>query len=505
MSKAVSVLKRIMVIEPRHLLAALLGALFALALHEIWVLEGRWFYVTVAAIVMISISLMFIGIFSDFLMVALMFCIPLAGFGKWFFPSDLRDLVFSSPKHNATLEGTLGVGLIDFILVGLYASWFFRIFVLREERLPRLNSLDAFAGIFLVAYVISIPGAPTPALGVYATAYLAKFLLLYFYISRNFKERHLAWLIASFVFAVALEGSFGVIQYTTGKLVGLGLDKGSGGQLGFQYIVPGTENWSRATGTTYDSHTLGLYLSMLIPFLFFLYFAPKFRFELRFLFAGILAFALAVLIMTFTRSGWVACAVSMSFAVFLMLFVWRDGRLVPFLFVAFFIFLLSSPWSLKTIYDRFELSPIETLTVRLDGFEVALNIWAKNLIFGSGAGNYMELLYRYGYGWTNDVIVHNTILWIGSETGIIGLIGFYGAVIAAMRRYWRLAMEPPRDLIAYVGFGAFIALVAFVTEGMATPMHREPTTYTMFWYLIGLSVALTSIRTSQAAQNASAA
>lgn len=157
------------------------------------------------------------------------------------------------------------------------------------------------------------------------------------------------------------------------------------------------------------------------------------------------------------------------------------------------MFLLSSPWSLKLIIDRFELSPIETLSVRLQRFEVGLHIWSKNWLSGSGAGDHMEMLYRYDARWTMPDIRHNTNLWIGSEVGILGLIGFHGAIIAATRRYWRLAFGP-RAVIAYVSFGAFIALVAFVVEGVATPIHREPTAFTIFWYLVALSVALPRIR-----------
>ena len=99
-------------------------------------------------------------------------------------------------------------------------------------------------------------------------------------------------------------------------------------------------------------------------------------------------------------------------------------------------------------------------------------------------------------------IRHNTILWIGSETGILGLIGFYGAIIDATRRYWRLTFGP-RALIAYVSFGAFIAFVAYVVEGMATPIHREPTAFTMFWYLITLGVVLPRIQKDAEARTVS--
>ncbi len=483
----------------RHLLAVVLGGLLAIALYKLWDLEGRWFYVVIIGVIGLSVAMVLAAVFSDFVMICFFFAVPLAGFGKWFFPGNLRDAVWSSAHHNATLEGVLGVGLIDFAIIAFYISWFYRIFVRREQELPKLNLIDFFVVLLFAAYIISIPGTAKPNLGLHATAYLAKFVLLYFYLSRNLQARHLPWLIASMVFAVFLEGALGGIQHTTGRLVGLALDKGAGTALDYQYQVPGTSGWYRATGTLYDSHTLGLYMAMLGPFMLALTFIKSGRPILNLIFGGTLVLSLAILIMTLTRSGWVASAVSMSLAIFLMLFVWRELKLVPFLVLFLFVILLSAPWSVEMVIERIQRAPEGTIDVRIQGYEVAAYMWSKYPIFGFGAGNFMEALYYDSYGWNQDIIVHNTILLLGVEVGILGVTGFYGAIFVAAWRLWKIGKEPT-TVVSRLAFGALIALAATVVEGMATPMHREPTSYTMLWFLIAMGVALPRLH-KEALQN----
>jgi O-antigen ligase len=482
----------------RHLLAAALGGLLAIALYKLWGLEGRWFYAVIIGVIGLSAAMALVAVFSDFVMICFFLAIPLAGFGKWFFPGNLRDTVWSSNHHNATMEGILGLGLVDFAIVAFYMSWFYRIFVLREEELPKVNLIDFFVALLFAAYVISIPGTAKPNLGLHATAYLFKFVLLYFYLSRNLQARHLPWFIGSVIFAILLEGALGAVQHTTGRLVGLALDKGSGTALDYQYQVPGTSGWYRATGTLYDSHTLGLYMAMLGPFMLAMTFWRSGRPLLNLIFGGALVLSLAILIMTLTRSGWVASAVSMTLAIFLMLFVWREGRLVPFLVVFLFVILLSAPWSVDMVIERIQRAPEGTVNVRLQGYEVAAYIWSQYPIFGFGAGNFMEAHYLHSYGWNQDIVVHNTILLLGTEVGVLGVVGFYGAIFVAAWRLWKIG-KTSTSVVRRLAFGAVIALAATVVEGMATPVHREPTAYTMLWLLIAMGVALPRIEKERAA------
>src|SRR5207237_5223343 len=100
-----------------------------------------------------------------------------------------------------------------------------------------------------------------------------------------------------------------------GQLRGLMLDKGAGGeQLDYQEPVSGIEDVTRATGTLYDSHALGLYLAMLLPYTVVLSFLGPVPGHNRFFSILIFALGLIGLVVTFSRSGWLSCALSMAVA-----------------------------------------------------------------------------------------------------------------------------------------------------------------------------------------------
>ena len=49
----------------RHAVVAFLGAVFAVILYKIWSLDGRWFYVSIAALIMLSVAGFSAPRFSD--------------------------------------------------------------------------------------------------------------------------------------------------------------------------------------------------------------------------------------------------------------------------------------------------------------------------------------------------------------------------------------------------------------------------------------------------------
>ncbi|MGH8526075.1 MAG: hypothetical protein ACREXY_18295, partial [Gammaproteobacteria bacterium] len=238
----------------RFCAVAALGFAFSMALYHVWELELRWLGATVVGVAGIGLAMCVAEVFSDFMLIALMFTLPLVSFSKWFWPEGLA----ADERGDLIYSGAFGIGLLDFILVALYLSWFYRIFVIRSESLPSLNLLDLFVVWFVVANLIAVIGSPHPFYGVGVVEFLLKYALLYFYISRNIRARHLPWLLGAIAFAIVLEAGLGAYQVSTGKLLGIALDKGAGGDaLSYQYSVPGTEGRYRATGTCYDSHSLG--------------------------------------------------------------------------------------------------------------------------------------------------------------------------------------------------------------------------------------------------------
>jgi hypothetical protein len=469
----------------RYGLVAFLGALFALCLYPAWSLELRWFVVVIAAIVMLSMAMIFISRFSDFLLILLMLCIPLAAFSKWLFVDPGLAIDEAAP-----VSGAVSIGITDFLLAGLYLSWFVKIFITREQRLPRLEGIDKWVAFYVIAVVLSLWRTPDLPRGLWALEHLVKHVMVYFYVSRHLRKRHLRWFIIAIFWAIVLQSSLGIVQNQTGKFSGILIDKGKGGEyVDYQYSVPGIEDFTRASGTTHDSHAMGVYMAMLIPFtVVFLVSTPSLKGG--YVLASRLLFALGTmaLVVTFSRSAWISYGVSLLvvIGVFLM---WRERFSVPAVFALLVLTVLIAPWGVKYITTRFASAPKDIMTARFQQFVVAWNMWRDNLIFGQGAGSYMRALEVYNTNWSKNLPAHNVFLYIGAETGLLGVIGFYGIVIAAFSRCWRL-LKGKSDLTRRMALAIFAGLIAYVLDGLTNPLFREAVVYMMFWFSVSLAAAL---------------
>src|SRR5262249_4790911 len=155
-----------------------------------------------------------------------------------------------------------------------------------------------------------------------------------FVVSRNLQPRHATWVIGGMLFTLAIEVMMGMVQGTTGHLLGLGRDKGAGGaELETQYEVPGIEQVGRATGTTYDSHAYALVVAMLLPYPALLLVRRGTTGRLRLLAIGLLVLGMAAFVYSYSRSGYITLALSLLVPVAIM--TWRgDLRGLGGLFAA---------------------------------------------------------------------------------------------------------------------------------------------------------------------------
>ncbi len=470
-------------------LAIVLGTGFGLALNPLWSLEGRWFVVCIVGIGMAAVAMMVASRFSHVTFIALLFSVPLAGFSKWSFLDESR---FSQDVRDASLyTGTLGIGLVDCLLLAGYAAWAFRIFALRAERLPRLDKIDRWVGLVVLASVLSQWGAVQP-LALFALEHQLKYALIYFYVSRHFQREHLPWFMASIGFAVLTESAIGVLQFVDALPPGLILDKGAGGdRLEQQYRVPGIENVSRATGSLYDSHALGTYLSMLIPFLVMFLYKRDLAVRLRVACGVLFGLALVALVVTYSRSAWLGTAFSTGLCV-LVLLAWRERYVGKSLLVVLIAAVVSGPLLLSKVFARLFDAPTDLLLVRFEQFPIAWAIWRENFLFGAGAGNYMVRMEAVNTNWALPEPVHNVMLFIGAELGLLGVIAYYGLVAVVLARFWALARRRDEPWCR-VAVAAFAGMLAYVFDGMSNPIFREPTIYMFFWISVAVATALSRI------------
>ncbi|MCB1880447.1 MAG: O-antigen ligase family protein [Gammaproteobacteria bacterium] len=468
-------------------ITVLAGMLVAFVAYHLWSLKTQHIVVIVVAVVLASFSMMFLRRYSDFLLVGLLCSIPLAAFTKSFF--------FNSWDHDARAKGVMrfsgvvSVALPDIILLGLYFLWAFNIAVMRTSKFPRLHRYDVLPLLLIAAYIFSIPGSPEPKAAVFGLYFLTHHFLIYFYLSRHIELRHFPWIVIVFLFTILPEAVLGMFQYVSGKWLTLAWSRGVGESS--QYVVPGIEHIKRAVGTTFDSHSFGIYMAMLAPFPLVVAFARSTRPQYRVLWGGVFVIAMVAVVLSFSRSAWLSAAISLTliWAVHLM---WGQREVLPPTMLLMLLMLILSPWWVPLIIERFVSAGPELLTSRFDQFPVAWAIWKDHFFFGYGVGNYMEALHDYNKPGVIELPVHNVFLWVAAETGLFGVITFFGVIFAALMRLWRIIRRhsEPTSVLALAVFGA---LIAYLLDGLTDPLFREPVVYMMYWVCIAMSVAISRI------------
>ena len=475
----------------RYLLpaAVVAGGLFAVILIPIWSLSPRWFAVVIAAVTLISLTLVLVQRLDDVLMGSHLLLLPLASVQKWLFLGDYPADV----KNVAVLSGAISVGITEFLLVGIYILWFLQVIVARSKPVPRLGSFDGLLLLFLLANVLSLPNAEDAKLGLFAIAHLIRHILIYFYFSQRLAARHLPWILVAIGVAIAGESLLGLVQYRTGLLSGIILDKGAGSDDAVQYEVPGIENVTRATGTSYDSHSYGLFLAMLMPFpLALLLSARHFVLRERLLLLALLGLGAIGVFASFSRSSWLILVIGTLLVNFVML-LRREKHILFKTAILGVLALLAAPVVLPSVLKRFDAQGRANLEARFDQYPIARQIWQRNLLTGNGIGNYMVALDDYRPDDSLKEPVHNVFLWLAADTGIVGATMFYIVVGAAMIRLAKLvrAGRAPTDLFA---LAALAALTVYVVDGLTNPLFRESLVYMLFWFILALSVALPRIQ-----------
>jgi O-antigen ligase len=478
----------------RFSLVVLSGAFLALIAYKLWSLEPQHLVVVVAGVTLMCFSMAFLRRFSDFLLASLLCSIPLASFTKTFFFTNWD--YESRFKAAMRFSGVVAISVPDILIAGLYFMWGVNIFVLRTRSFPRPAKYDLLPFLLVAAYLLSIPGSPTPKAAIFGTFFLARNVLLYFYVSRNVERRHLPWILAACSLAILPETGLAAFQYLTGKWLSLAWSRGVGEGLDTQYVVPGIEHISRATGTTFDSHSFGLYMAMLAPFPFAAAFARSTPSRYRVLLAGAFILAAMAIVLSFSRSAWLSAAISLTVCWGIHL-LWGERRvLAPTAVIALILFTLA-PWYAPLIAERFTSAGSEILTSRFDQFPIAWRIWKDHFLFGYGVGNYMEALETYNTQGVLELPVHNALLWVAAESGLFGVVAFFGVAFAALARAGK-SIRRHREPSSTVAIALFSAIIAYLLDGLTDPLFREPVVYTMYWISVALTVAVARIEVSSA-------
>ncbi|MFZ5452615.1 MAG: O-antigen ligase family protein [Thermodesulfobacteriota bacterium] len=393
--------------------------------------------------------------------------------------------------------------LIYLPLLALYVIWIFRRCFGKQPMPISTTGLLSFAGLFCTVLIstifISEPDAST-MYAIFAIFDLTWSGLIFIYFSSEIREIKELRLITALLITIGVgEALMAIGQNLTGTFLGLeflGARKPIVGYLGLLTL-------SRVTGTMGHPAALAEFFDLIIPVSFAMIFYPMAR---RYQ----LLVGLCVIIefigtgMSYSRGG-IFWTIMASGAILLFNFCRRQG-LVRGLFTTFAlgvlttILLLVIPNPLQKGLLRTEPG---TALGRLPLMQVAYNMIGHHPWLGVGLNNYVPVAQKYDFtaeqlttGWNSAV--HNVYLFIAGEIGLIGLF-FLLMLVATV--FWRLlpALRSTEPLIACVGLGILAALVGhlfhWLTDLSTWTSHR------LFWFELGLAVAIGHIAARKANEN----
>jgi len=326
--------------------------------------------------------------------------------------------------------GGLGVSLTTVSLVALYVLWLADILTRTTEPpswalLRRTLPLGLYVGFAALSATV----ATDAVLSMFEVFLLGQTFLLYFYVVARVQTREdLLFIFLVLLIGAVAESLIMIWVYLTSQQISFA---GMSTQVAAQY----TEGPQlRPGGTIGSPNVAAAYLCLLMaPALSFLLTRLRGFYKLL----ASLAFGLGsiALILTLSRGGWIAFALSITVLCFV---AWRRRWLSPSLLLSLLVMIILGVLLFRdTIALRVLKYDRGAAYGRIPLMKLAFHMIADNPVLGVGANNFGAVIDQYA---TPDIThewlytVHNKYLLVWAETGFGGLLAFVTFLLSTVRR-----------------------------------------------------------------------
>jgi len=380
--------------------------------------------------------------------------------------------------------GGLSISATTIALAGLYVSWFTRSLVNRNAEARSSLNINLPLLLYLAITAISVTVAQDISLSLFEVFLLLEACLVYFYVASNVKTRQDVLFVVSLLLIACLLESLAMIAL---KFTGIPSTLW-GAPTHIHIDTDAKQGFMRIGGTVGSSNFAAAYLSISLASAASLLFTNLGRAH-KCLALAVLGLGGVALILTFSRGGWMALALSLTL---ICLLGWR--RLG---------FSLKTPIAIILILGMLYLPFHSAISARLLGddrgsaqsriplMKLAFRIIEDNPILGVGANNFTVVMDRYltpefRHGFL--FAVHNKYLLVLSETGAVGLLSFLAFLLDALRKGWQCWARQDR-LLSPLALG-FAAGMAGHMVHMSVDVFRGRPTQQLLWLIAGLLTAM---------------
>ena len=347
-----------------------------------------------------------------------------------------------------------------------------------------LSIFNVFLMIFVVCVLLAevfsiMPGSSLRFLAFYLTCFI---LVLLFMVSIRTKEE-MSEVLAIILAGMTIGGLYGIYQKFMGVAVNASwidtkLNQGS---------------LSRVYAFFYNPNNFAEIIVMFIPFYLAAFFNSKSLYK-KLIYLAMAVPPFAALLLTQTRSAWIAFAVAGLVYVF-----FKEKRLIP---VFLLLGVLAIPLLPQSIILRIRTitNPEDTSSeTRLALYQTVLPILKDYWFTGLGLGN--ETLLRVSrnyYSFIDNGSIpshsHNLYLQIWLETGIAGILSFLAFIGATVKKSIRTICSSKDSYINNVLIAGLASLSGIFVIGIVEYVWFYQRVMLFFWVVTGIMLAALCIR-----------
>jgi O-antigen ligase len=408
----------------RGLLAGIAGLMLGLFTTKVSSLPPQWAPLFVAAVLFLAL-MMLVRDVRKLLLAVILWDIP--------FRVDIHPGYREEAAQLGAVAG-FDISITTIVLVILYVMWIGEFFTKRASTPRPLVQPSLPVILYLAFAVLSVSVASDVTLSAFQIFLLLHMLLLYLYIASTVQTRQeVVFIVMMLLVGLILESAIIVGVGLTGRdftFAGMSTAVDANfAEKAWQSVRPGGTIGSPNNAASYLSIALSIALGVMLS---------RLRPWYKWLAASALGLGGVALILTLSRGGWTAFAVSL---VILCLAAWRRGWLSPTVLCALVITgALVALFYQDAIFTRLTEDDKGAMYSRIPLVKLALRMIAENPVLGVGANNFALRMNDYI---TPDIVgewlytVHNKYLLVWSETGIGGLLAFLWFFVATLRRGWQ--------------------------------------------------------------------
>lgn len=399
--------------------------------------------------------------------------LPLGLAGMILVIKDLRIGILAVAFLFPFIPTILTIGLVDFILLVFAVNT-----VVNKPALkygPMSIWIVLFGGINLFTAIFSV----TPLASIQAALAIVSFLALYFVLINTVTDRKFfCLLIVVLILSASLQSLYGIYQYQAG-------------------ISTVEHHWTdaelfpelntRVFGTLDNPNILAQYLELIIPLTLGLFWSTR-DWLRKALLLGAASLMFLCLILTYSRAGWIAFA--LSIIVFSIL---RDRRILLVAGIAGLVGMYFLPGSvMERIASIGNLSESSN-TYRIFIWKASLKMIRDFWYCGVGLGVQAFAKIYNGFYIREGVYAfhtHNLYLQILIETGVLGITMFLACVYKAFKFGLNAMVRSDNNIDKTVIAGLLAGILALLLHGLTENSFYNFKIIFMFWFSISLIMTM---------------